>query len=188
MNHYYQNIPGWFNFQGLYSEVAKHYPDGSNFLEIGVWKGTSVAYLGIELINLNKKNTQIYCVDTWEGTKGEHDTEMSVINGTLFDEFLNNIKPLTDNGLTINVIKSKSQECDARFSDDFFDFIYIDGSHYYEDVKQDIIKYLPKLKKTGTFAGHDWQSEDIRKAVGETLGLQNIKTVHNTWIYQPTKN
>ena len=188
MEHFYQNIgEDWFSYPQLYKRIVDNSQDGSHIVEVGSWKGRSAAFMAVEIINSNKK-IKFDCVDTWEGTKGEHDTEMSVINGTLFDEFLNNIKPLTDNGLTINVIKSKSQECDARFSDDFFDFIYIDGSHYYEDVKQDIIKYLPKLKKTGTFAGHDWQSEDIRKAVGETLGLQNIKTVHNTWIYQPTKN
>lgn len=183
MNHYWQTIQGWFNFQPIYSYAANTFPDGSNFLEIGSWKGASTSYLGVELINLNKTKTVLYCVDTWEGTPGEHDTEKSVLDKTLFNEFLNNIKPLRDNGLVINPVKGKSQDSSILFADNFFDFIYIDGSHYYNDVKEDIIKYLPKLKSTGVLAGHDWQCEEVVRAVSETLGLQNIKTIHNTWIY-----
>lgn len=183
MEHYCHKIQGWFNFHGLYSHVANVFPDGSKFLEIGTWKGTSISYLGVELINLNKKNTTLYCIDTWEGTPGEHDTDPSVINNTLYDEFLNNIKPLEDNGLKIEKIKNKSQLCSDMFEDHFFDFIYVDGSHYYDDVKKDILLYLPKLKPNGIFAGHDWQSEEVRRAVEETIGTSSIKLIQNTWVY-----
>jgi len=183
MDHYYEKIQGWFNFQPLYYVAANIFPDGSNFLEIGSWKGASASFMGVELINLKKTNTKLYCIDTWEGTPGEHDTESAVIEKTLLEQFLTNTKPLNDNGLTIVPIKSKSQDCASVFQDNFFDFIYIDGSHYYEDVKQDIIKYLPKLKKDGIFAGHDWQCEEVVRAVSETLGISNIRLIHNTWIY-----
>jgi hypothetical protein len=181
MNHYYHNIQGWFNFQFLYTYVANFFPDGSNFLEIGAWKGTSVAYLGVELINLNKKNTILHCIDIWEGSE-QYDNDISVITGTLYNEFLNNIKPLQDNGLTIKPVKDKSELCYQNYPDKFFEFIYVDGSHYYEDVKKDIELYLPKLKSNGIFAGHDWQSPEVRQAVEETIGLSDIQLVHNTWI------
>jgi|LakMenEpi03Aug12_release.lakeMendotaPanAssembly.Ray.scaffolds.fasta_scaffold447861_2 hypothetical protein len=184
MEHYYQNIQGWFNFQEIYSFAANYFPDGSNFLEIGSWKGTSTTYLGVELINRNKKNTKLYCIDPWEDTNdGEYKTESSIINNTLYDEFIKNINPLIKNNLSIIPIKDKSQNVYNTFNDNTFDFIYIDGSHLYENVKQDIINYLPKLKEKSLLAGHDWQSDDIQRAVKETLGIENIKTILNTWIY-----
>lgn len=36
-----------------------------------------------------------------------------------------------------------------------FDYIYIDGSHVYEDVKKDFEDWLPKLSKGGLIAFHD---------------------------------
>ncbi|GAI15065.1 unnamed protein product [marine sediment metagenome] len=37
------------------------------------------------------------------------------------------------------------------------DFVYIDGSHTYESVAEDIILYYPKLKKGGLLSGHDYR-------------------------------
>ena len=67
---------------------------------------------------------------------------------------------------------------------EYFDLIFIDGDHYYEDVKEDILAWWPLLKKGGILCGHDyvWKQEEIvhhpgvRKAVdelfkGEVIGL-----------------
>lgn len=42
-----------------------------------------------------------------------------------------------------------------------FDLIYIDGSHEYEDVKQDIIESLKHVKEGGIISGHDYNSKSI---------------------------
>jgi len=55
MQHYYQDIQGWFSFSQLYSNVVQKFPEGSHFVEVGVWKGTSAAYMGVEIINSGKK-------------------------------------------------------------------------------------------------------------------------------------
>jgi hypothetical protein len=36
------------------------------------------------------------------------------------------------------------------------DFVYIDASHDYESVKQDLACWWPKVKFGGMFAGHDY--------------------------------
>jgi len=36
MEHFYQNIQGWFTFPNFYSEVAERFPSKSKIVEIGV--------------------------------------------------------------------------------------------------------------------------------------------------------
>ena len=41
-------------------------------------------------------------------------------------------------------------------SDDFFDFVYLDGDHSYEGVTKDLESWYPKLKKFGVMCGDDY--------------------------------
>jgi hypothetical protein len=189
MDHYYNKIHGWFNFHAVYTNAVNTFPDNSLFVEIGSWKGTSAAYMGVELINANKKNTKFVCVDTWgENDDGEYISDKSVINNTLYQEFLDNIKPLQNNGLNIVPIRNRSDLAVSDFMDSSIDFLYIDGSHHYKNVKNDILLYLPKMKTTSIVAGHDWQSPDVRRAAVECFGDDKI-TIHckNTWVVQINK-
>ena len=56
------------------------------------------------------------------------------------------------------------------------DFIYLDGSHEYEQVKKDIELYYPKVKKGGIIGGHDfWAStRGVCKAVIEFAEENNL--------------
>jgi hypothetical protein len=189
MNHYYDKIQGWFNFQQVYSMAAEVYKDGSLFVEIGSWKGTSSVYMGVELINKNKLNTRFVCIDTWgENDDGEYLNESSIKNNTLYSEFLDNIKPLLDNKLNLEIIRDRSDNVSDRFVNNSIDFLYIDGSHLYENVKNDIKLYLPKIKNGGIIAGHDWQCDDVRKAVMEFFDMSHINLIHNTWLIKIENN
>lgn len=42
------------------------------------------------------------------------------------------------------------------FEDGSFDFVYIDASHRYEDVKDDIEAWTPKVRPGGIVSGHDY--------------------------------
>ena len=42
------------------------------------------------------------------------------------------------------------------FSNEYFDFIYIDGDHDYEAVRSDLEVWYPKLKKFGVMCGDDF--------------------------------
>jgi hypothetical protein len=56
----------------------------------------------------------------------------------------------------VKFIRLSSLEAAKVSEDEFFDFVYIDGNHEGEAVKQDMMAWYPKVKKTGFLAGHDY--------------------------------
>jgi hypothetical protein len=55
MEHFYQEIEGWFTFDGLYQNMVHGSPENSHFVEVGTWKGGSAAFMCVEIINSKKK-------------------------------------------------------------------------------------------------------------------------------------
>jgi hypothetical protein len=43
-----------------------------------------------------------------------------------------------------------------KFKDESLDFVYIDGDHGFEAVINDLDAWVPKVKKNGIIAGHDY--------------------------------
>ena len=61
-----------------------------------------------------------------------------------------------------------------------FDYIYIDASHHYLQVKRDIEAWWPRVKSGGILAGHDYEGPQqitagVKKAVDEFRKWKNIK-------------
>jgi predicted O-methyltransferase YrrM len=57
--------------------------------------------------------------------------------------------------------------------DDSLDFVFVDADHRYEAVKDDILRWRPKLRKGGTMLGHDYNPPvwpGVVKAVHEVYG------------------
>jgi cephalosporin hydroxylase len=154
MKHFYQKIEGWFDFQNLYTEMVQKHKDDSHFVEVGVFKGKSLAYLAVEIINSGKK-IKLDAVDTWLGSPMEsiQQAHPEVIAGTLYDSFLNNIEPIKN---YINIIRKDSVETAMLYEDNSLDFVYIDASHHYEFIKSDIQAWYPKIKIGGYIGGHDY--------------------------------
>lgn len=165
MEHFYQNIQGWFTFPKLYSEVARTFNNDSKLVEVGVWKGTSVAYLAVEIINQGK-SIKIDCIDTFEGTPEDGHLDDPIIqSGTLYEHFIENMKPVLH---LINPIRSTSVDASKQYEDNSIDFIFIDASHDYDNVLADIKIWYPKVKSGGVISGHDYSwGPGVRKAVDE---------------------
>ena len=182
MKHIYQQEnfgEHWFTYPTLYSDMVKKFPCGSRFVEVGSWKGKSSSYMAVEIINSNKK-IEFTCVDTWKGSACTQELNTN----DLYEIFKINMKPLEN---YYKDLKMTSIEASALFENNSLDFVFIDASHEYEDVKNDIISWLPKIKRGGVLAGHDyWSGPDswpsVRKAVNETLS-NIISTDEGCWIY-----
>ena len=72
----------------------------------------------------------------------------------------------------VKKIKHTGNSACHMFSNETFDMVYIDAVHQYEDVKKDILNWLPKVKERKVIAGHDFQEsfEGTMRAVREVLG------------------
>ena len=53
--------------------------------------------------------------------------------------------------------------------DNYFDLVFVDASHAYSKAKEDIEHWLPKVKRGGILAGHDYYMRwpGVVKAVNE---------------------
>jgi hypothetical protein len=141
-------------------------------LEIGSHKGESAfmfASLGIF--------TEIHCIDPYEGVE-----EANEIFNETWDNVKNEFKLNTRHFNNITLHQGFSYDLVDKFEDGYFDFIYIDGNHKYEDVKKDIELYLPKAKQI--IGGHDYQKEwpGVIKAVNEVLGPPDKTYPDESWI------
>lgn len=180
MEHFYKNIQGWFTFPHFYSYVAEHFPDDSHFVEIGVWKGKSAAFMAVELLNSNK-NIKFDCIDTWDGSEEHLDPNSGFYEPNLVDDkdylykhFLDNISPVSH---IINPIRLNSLEAVKLYEDNSLDFVFIDAAHDYDNVLKDIKAWYPKVKnKTGIISGHDYSwGPEVKQAVHDFFEPLNLK-------------
>lgn len=181
MEHFYQNIgEDWFSYPQLYKRIVDNSQDGSHIVEVGSWKGRSAAFMAVEIINSNKK-IKFDCVDTWKGSI-EHETYDVITEEKLYDVFLSNIEPVKH---IINPIRMTSIEASKLYKDNSLDFVFIDASHEYEDVKADILSWLPKVKIGGILAGHDYNTfEGVNRSVNEIFNINDLEISEYCYIYK----
>jgi predicted O-methyltransferase YrrM len=98
----------------------------------------------------------------------------------VYVKFLDNTKKFNN----ISQIKKTSDESFSYFDDESIDVLYIDGLHTYEQVKKDIINYLPKVKKGGFICGHDYHKNwpGVIQAIEETLKTVDKVFIDTSWI------
>jgi hypothetical protein len=163
MQHIYENIEGWFTFPELYKNIVANSNDNAHLVEVGTWFGKSASYMAVEILNSGKK-IKFDCIDTWDGSE-EHKNLDVIKNNDLYNSFLKNIEPVKE---IINPIRLPSLEAVKLYEDNSLDFVFIDASHQYEDVKNDINAWYPKVKAGGILAGHDYPTwSEVLRAVTE---------------------
>ena len=173
----------WFSYPNLYTQMVAKFPSGSKFVEIGSWKGKSSAFMTVLIANSYKK-IDFHCVDTWQGSIEHHGREGL---DRLYDIFTDNMKPVKD---YYTAIRTPSLDGANRFEDNSLDFVFIDASHEYEDVKKDIAAWLPKVKIGGVIAGHDYYLGDtdyfpgVKQAVHESFDINDLTFQEDCWIHE----
>lgn len=152
------------------TEIVKYYLQDCNsqpirLLEIGSWVGSSTITWAKALSQSNLK-VEIFCVDPWKpyfDTNLNIDEHYKLMNNLAMDKkvldiFKNNIQHAGISHL-IQSHQGTNTEILPTFPDCYFDIIYIDGSHLYEDVTYDIVQAKRLIKDHGIICGDDLEQQ-----------------------------
>ena len=161
MNHYYQTIDGWCDYEDIYREAITRAEDGAVFVEIGAFKGKSGAFAGVEILNSGKK-ISLNLVDHFKGNAEHldvqspwHEPELANNSEYLFELCTKNLEAVKD---VVTIIRKASVQAAKQFKNASLDFVFIDGSHDTDSVCADIDAWIPKVKAGGIIAGHDYKT------------------------------
>ena len=134
-------------------------------LEIGSYEGAATSFI----INNANDCEEIFCVDTWEGgVEHEKMDAKSISMKHVEKRFDKNIEiAIKEVKSNVNIKKIKARSDDALINllsegkKNYFDFIYVDGSHQAPDVLLDAILSFRLLRVGGVIAFDDylWNEE-----------------------------
>lgn len=116
-------------------------------VEVGVAAGEYSAIL-------MKANPQLtlYGVDPWIPHKGYKD----YVKQDTFNMLLDKAHERLDKYPNYHFVKKYSMVAVQDFADGSLDFVYLDGDHAFTSVANDVHYWLPKIRKGGILAGHDY--------------------------------
>ena len=143
---------------GLKMLIDDHVNKDSVIVEIGSFAGKSSELFALHCAKL-------FCVDVWQ-EYWELDGETLGQAELQFDEMCKNYH-------NIHKIKMNSVEASSSFGPESVDLVYIDAAHDYENTVTDINTWLPKVRKGGILAGHDYRYDpqiQVYEAVNEIFG------------------
>lgn len=171
----WKDVEGWCDFAEFYDHVAERLQDGDIFAEVGVWKGQSLIYLAQRLQDMGKHGVRIFAVDSFAGDEGTGRVK------NLAREFLQNIRAAgVDQMITVRFMESPRAA--TLFWDGALAGVFIDASHDYESVKADLAAWLPKVRLGGIFAGHDYGSPGVQRAVDENKSFIAYSVPPSVWL------
>ena len=168
----------------LMNEIIKYRP--KNFLEVGVFQGVTSRNVCEILSQLHDNNFSYYGIDIFEDTdekiESKEATPKHNIISNPFKHFLFNIilkqnlnsmesvsKLLKRFKNNIHLIKGFSNDALKKINLSQIDFIFLDGGHAYETVKEDLRIILKDIKKNTVIICDDYDQEGygVKKAVDE---------------------
>ena len=158
-------------------EMLQYFTPKGIGIEIGVEKGNFS-----KKILKNCQDLTLYLLDCWDYPINHYyDRDVGSVENQrkMLEETTWNVREWFSR---VRIIKGYATEFAQFFPNNFFDFIYIDANHKYEEVKKDIELWYPKLKSGGLFSGHDYLDRldpecdfGVKSAVDEFGKNNNLK-------------
>lgn len=134
-----------------------------NVLEIGSWAGDSAILWADAIKESNGGNGLVVCIDPWEPYVDDCNIGINVAplimnnalkKGKIYNLFLHNIKATNNNDI-IKPYKGYSDQLLLTLKDSFFDLAFVDGSHYYSNIINDLNRVQRTIRDGGIICGDD---------------------------------
>ncbi|NLI80861.1 MAG: class I SAM-dependent methyltransferase [Deltaproteobacteria bacterium] len=139
--------------------LASQQPAGSILVEVGSYLGASACFLAAGALEV-EGGARLHCVDTWRNhamSEGVRDT---------WREFQRNTQIYSSQ---IVVHRGLSTEVAKCFPGEI-QLLFLDGDHSYEGCRNDVVAWLPHLKKGGLLVMHDYAwAEGVQRVVREMV-------------------
>jgi len=134
--------------------------DSRGLSGVGLEIGVADADFSVQMLNNWKGLTKYHLVDPWmhqddsiykkDGNNWQQEEQDLRYKGVE-----NRMQEFTASG-KVEIHRMLSSEAASLIEDNSLTFLYIDGNHGYDAVKEDLEVWYPKLKRGGLCAGHDY--------------------------------
>ena len=204
----WQHVPGWFDFDDVYQEaVDRAPPQGAHFVEVGVCMGRSTLFM-MEAIQKSNKHIAFHALDSatydaraFEWMVAEYRKSYPIADCSRAQELLDLVRQEACQDVTsrifelsglesfVHYVHRKGQEWAQDCPAESLDLVFIDADHTREDTELLLRAYLPKLRRDGILAGHDYTDTypGVAEAVHSVLGTQVEKRRQSFVWTKPTK-
>lgn len=144
-------------------------------VEVGVEKGENAESL---LRELNMEC--LWLVDLWAPYH-----QSGKVKSIVVDKHLDYQRVVKNFGgkSNVRIVKGESTEIATWFEDKSLDFVYIDACHNYENVREDIIAWYPKVKPGGVLGGHDYDWDGVQRAVDKAFPV-GFQLAEGDWWFE----
>jgi hypothetical protein len=123
--------------------------------EIGSWtgKGSTKTIIG----EIQGGRGVLYCIDHWQGNPGVQRHSDLVAKFDMLGTFRFNVASF-GGGAVVKPMVMSSKDAAGVTKDNYFDLVFIDGDHSYDQTILDINLWLPKVASAGILCGHDCEA------------------------------
>jgi len=175
----WQDIPGDFDTSDAeaYAHIVKNLRDGRGIAEIGLWEGRSFCSLIAEC-QQRQRSHMLYGIDTFSGSSNQIGQQVVAANTDLMRRCKHNITATGYNYWML--INAESVTASSYFIDHSLGCAFIDATHTREALTRDIRAWLPKIRKGGYIAGHDYTWKEVSVTVNDLLG--KVDVIGSCWI------
>lgn len=137
-------------------------------VEIGSWQGKSTIWLA-------KSGNKVYAIDPHIGAPEQ--IEQYGHNIQTLEKFKSNINKAGISEMVAPIVET-SEEAFKSWRGEPISFLFIDGSHQYEDVKKDFILWSPLVMDGGIIAFHDTPAPGPSQVLEEFIySSKNFKVI-----------
>lgn len=165
----------WFSqaSQDVLTDLARSVADvPGRIVEVGSWEGRST----VALANAVHPRV-IHAVDTWTGSPGEP-SEILAGQRDVFATWQANIAALTAGNVEAHHMDWRAYHATTPGP---IALAFIDACHSYDEVRDNIMAFLPLIAPGGVLCGDDQHHPPIRKALMDCLPARDVFLKASMW-------